>query len=92
MRLIKQTNNMDRRTAELKREFAKLPKQAHEYFRKITPKLTGNARSKTRFDAPDTINADYPYANRLNEGYSRKATEGMTKPTIKHIRSLIRKI
>jgi hypothetical protein len=83
---------MDRRLRDLNRELAKIPQQAHSFFRKTTPIKTGNARNKTSFDAPNTINADYPYANRLNEGYSRQAKDGMTRPTIQYIRSLIKKI
>lgn len=52
-----------------------------DYFRDITPKDTGNARSKTSTKG-DVIKADYAYAGRLDEGYSRQAPKGMTDPTI----------
>jgi len=83
---------METRLEKVKTELAKIPRKAHGHFVKTTPFKTGNARRKTVFNNPDTINADYPYANRLNEGWSRQATEGMTKPTIDYIRNEIRKI
>lgn len=52
-----------------------------DHFRDITPKLSGNARSKTRTQQ-NTIKADYAYAARLDEGYSRKAPGGMSEPSI----------
>jgi hypothetical protein len=56
-------------------------KRSGDYFKDITPKLTGNAQGKTRTQQ-NVINADYAYAGRLDEGYSRKAPNGMSDPTI----------
>jgi hypothetical protein len=80
--------------AKLKR-LGSVPPDAYQFFRKTTPIKSGNARKNTDYDSTETggtITGDYPYANRLNEGYSRQAPEGMTKPTIAHIRRLVRKI
>lgn len=90
--LRKLTNNISPRLKKLQKEFDKIPKQAHGEFKKITPIKTGNARRKTNYNGTDTIAADYNYANRLNEGYSKQAKDGMTKPTIDYIRGLVRKI
>lgn len=57
-----------------------LPLAAYDYFVKITPEDTGNAKRKTRL-AGDTIVADYPYSGRLDTGYSKQAPQGMVKPT-----------
>ena len=37
-----------------------------------------------------TINADYPYAKRLDQGYSKKAPRGMSKPTGEFIKALVK--
>lgn len=65
--------------------------QAWEYFRKITPRRTGNARRSTRL-INNRIVADYHYAEVLDRGRhmttrgirgSKQAPDGMSKPTIK---------
>ena len=70
-------------TSSLKRiqkKLAQVPKEAYTEFVSDTPIRSGNARRKTRLQGK-TINANYPYAKRLDEGYSQQAPEGMTKPT-----------
>jgi hypothetical protein len=72
-----------------------VPKDAYNEFKNVTPKLTGNAKQKTDFKEKafgGSIEGNYPYVNRLNEGYSRQAPEGMTDPTIDSIRANIRNI
>jgi hypothetical protein len=66
-----------------------LPKNMEEKFRESTPIRTGNARNSTRLKGDD-INADYHYAQRLQNGASRQAPEGMTKPTIDWVRKELR--
>jgi hypothetical protein len=65
-----------------------LPKEAYDYFVDSTPIRTGNARSKTRLRG-NTIDADYAYAERLDDGYSRQAPKGMTGPTEKFLQKRI---
>jgi hypothetical protein len=70
-----------------------LAREAYDYFRGITPIARvngGNARRSTRLQG-DEIQADYPYAQRLDDGYSPQAPKGMTKPTEKFIQEYIRK-
>lgn len=67
-----------------------LPGEAAEHFRSVTPIRTGNARSNTELRGGKNITANYAYANRLNEGYSGQAPQGMTEPTIAWIRSQLR--
>lgn len=62
------------------RELKKYPKDAEAEFVKLTPIKTGNARQNTRLKNNDTIVANYAYAQRLDEGHSRQAPDGMTKP------------
>ena len=55
-----------------------------------TPIRSGNARRKTSKDS-DEIKALYPYAVKLDQGYSTESPNGMTKPTIKAIRDYVRR-
>ena len=50
-------------------------------FRNITPKHTGNAKSKTKYDSR-RINANYDYASKLDSGWSQKAPDGMSGPAL----------
>ena len=66
--------------------------QAYNFFRDITPKDTGNARNKTTL-RNDTIQARYPYAGRLDRGWSKQfGGQGMSRPTLKFLRRLVRSI
>jgi hypothetical protein len=67
-----------------------LSKEGFKYFRSITPIRSGNARRNT-FRNGNEIEANYPYARRLDEGYSPQAREGMTQPTIAHMQEWIKK-
>jgi hypothetical protein len=64
---------------KLKRELGAVPKAAVTEYQKLTPVKSGNARRKTTLQG-NTIKANYPYAQRLDEGYSKQAPKGMTKP------------
>ena len=88
------TKGTDRMTADLTRrqaELSRVPQRAYEHFKSVTPKATGNARSKTRLRG-EVIEANYPYATRLDEGYSSKAPQGMTKPTEQFLQKTVDKI
>jgi len=67
-----------------------LAREAFDYFRGITPIRKGNARRSTHLQG-DEIQADYAYAQRLDDGYSPQAPRGMTRPTEKFIQEYIRK-
>lgn len=58
-------------------------------FVKNTPIKTGNARRHTSKTSSE-IDALYPYALRLDQGYSHQNPDGMIKPTIQAIRDYIR--
>lgn len=62
------------------KELELVPRQAYTFFRAHTPIRTGNARKKTIL-VQDTIQGNYPYAQRLDQGWSNQAPDGMTKPT-----------
>jgi len=68
-----------------------LARVAYPVFRDFTPVRGGNAKRKTRLKG-DTIHADYPYAKRLDEGYSKQnGGVGMTEPTLKAIQEYLDK-
>jgi len=72
----------------------KMADGAYKEFKINTPVRTGNARRNTSLIALSKdyfIQADYPYAQRLDEGYSKQRPAGMSKPTIDWIRSYISK-
>jgi len=61
---------------------------AYKAFVKNTPVRSGNARRNTR-KSGNAIDANYAYAQRLEEGYSRQAPKGMTEPTIEEVRDYV---
>ena len=63
---------------------------AHQEFVKNTPVDTGNARKNTK-QIRDEIRAEYPYAGRLDKGYSKQAPRGMVEPTIKWLQEYIKR-
>jgi len=58
--------------------------EAYQYFRDHTPIRSGNARRNT-VQKGDAIVAAYPYAGRLDTGYSKQAPDGMSDPTVNYI-------
>lgn len=81
-------------TASLRRiqsELDKLPQQAYDFWVKTTPKATGNARRKTVLKKNE-IQSNYAYAQRLDEGWSKQAPNGMSQPTEKFIQQRTDKI
>jgi len=70
---------------------AALPRQAFDVWVRNTPVRTGNARRHTRLNQR-TIQADYAYAERLDDGYSNQSPRGMSQPTEKFIQQQLNKI
>jgi hypothetical protein len=62
--------------------------KAGKYFKRITPKDKGYARSHTTY-SESGIKAQYPYAHRLDTGWSKQAPDGMSEPTEEYIEQLI---
>lgn len=90
-----QVKGVDALTSKLKKVQKKLnnvPDEAFDFFVKQTPIRSGNARRNTRLQNKETIQADYPYAKRLDEGYSKQSPKGMIKPTINFIRKRVKEI
>jgi hypothetical protein len=76
---------------KIKQELLKVPSQGLNEYQKLTPIQSGNARRNT-YLANNTIRVDYPYAQRLDEGYSKQAPKGMTLPWEAWFRNRIKKI
>jgi hypothetical protein len=76
---------------KIQRELSNLVSEAYQVFKDNTPVRSGNARKKTRLKG-DTILAAYPYARKLDGGWSRQNPDGMVKPTAKFIEQRLRKI
>jgi len=85
------TNNIKPLLEKQKKAIAKLPDEAYKVFVKETPVRSGNARRNTKLKK-NVINANYPYAQRLDEGYSKQSPEGMVKPTEEYIIDRFNKI
>lgn len=95
MGLRRLTNNIGPSLNKKSKLLAPLPRRGYEEFKKITPIRTGNAKSNTNFKNIPTggrVSGDYPYANRLNQGYSKQAPKGMTGPTIEYLRKEVKKV
>jgi hypothetical protein len=85
---------VDKISTNVKKKIAQLnavPAQAYTFFRAHTPVKTGNARSRTVLKK-DTIVAAYPYAQQLDDGRSRQAPDGMSKPTEAFVKNTTDKI
>lgn len=84
-------SNINNSIRRYQRQLDKLPREGHAEFKRITPIDTGNAKASTKLKG-NVVDARYNYANRLNEGYSKQAPQGMTDPTIDFLRKRVRQI
>ena len=69
MSVTLKVNTMTSSLKRMQKKLNQVPKEAYQEFVDETP-IQGK-----------TINANYPYAKRLDEGYSNQSPDGMTKPT-----------
>ena len=89
-----QITGVDNLTSNLKkiqRKLDKIPDEAYKVFVTNTPVRSGNARRNTKLKK-ETIEANYPYAQRLDDGYSKQSPKGMINPTIAFIRKRVKDI
>lgn len=75
--------------ARMARELEQLPQEVFDFWVRTTPKRSGNARRSTELRG-GVIHANYPYAQRLDEGHSRQAPRGMVEPTERFIANRVR--
>jgi hypothetical protein len=80
------------RISEIKKVLdpVKMAKEAHKVFYANTAIRTGNARRNTNL-YQNVIEANYPYAQRLDQGYSPQRPNGMTKPTMAFLKDYVKK-
>jgi len=84
-------NSLKSTVKSIQKKLNKLPSEAYTEFVKDTPIRTGNARRKTTLNG-NQINANYPYAQRLDDGYSPQSPDGMTKPTLAFVKKRLKQI
>jgi hypothetical protein len=88
---LKITDNLTPLLKSQIKELNDLIPRAYSEFLKNTPVRSGNARRRTTL-RKDVIEANYPYAKRLDEGYSKQSPDGMVKPTEDFIEQEFKKI
>lgn len=89
---IKLVNNKISKSLDgIVRKLESVPKEAFVEFVKDTPIRSGNARRKTKLRGNKII-AGYNYAQKLDEGFSKQAPDGMTKPTEDFIKKRVAQI
>ena len=91
MKIVLKTNRIAPALSRKQKTLNAVPAKSYEHFKSKTPIRSGNARRKTRLQGT-SIKADYPYAGRLDAGWSKQAPEGMVQPTIRYIKALIAEI
>lgn len=89
---VKMSNNIKTLVQKQKQKLNQLPDEAFKVFVKETPVRSGNARRNTKLKGKKEIQANYPYAQRLDQGYSKQSPEGMVQPTTDFIIKRFREI
>lgn len=75
----------------IQRGLSTVPNEVYRFWLRTTPRDRGNARSKT-FLKGDVIEANYPYAKRLDQGYSKQAPQGMSRPAASFFTRLMNRL
>jgi hypothetical protein len=88
---VKGVQKVTSNIAKIQAKLDKVPDEALKVFVANTPVRSGNARRNTKLQK-DSIKANYPYAKRLNEGWSKQSPKGMVEPTLQFIRKRIKQI
>lgn len=91
MKLRLKVSRIEPRLRKMRKELSSVPSEAYDFFKSVTPIRTGNARRKTRLQG-SSIKTEYPYAQRLDEGWSKQAPQGMTAPTIDFIKNRVEEL
>jgi len=88
---VKIVDNISSNIKQIQKKLKNLPAEVHKEFVRLTPIRSGNARRKTRLQGNE-IKAEYPYAKKLDEGYSPQAPDGMTKPIEAYVNKRLKQI
>lgn len=73
---------------DIQLDVVKAWRDSGKLFKDKTPVRTGNARSRTHLSS-ERISANYGYAGRLDDGWSKQAPKGMSDPTIDYFEKQI---
>lgn len=65
-------------------------KQTYNVYRNNTPIRSGNAKNRTKLETITRIAGRYPYAGKLDEGWSKQSPKGMTEPSLKALERFIK--
>lgn len=86
-------NNIKPNIQKIRQKLNNLPDEAYKVFVSETPVRSGNARRNTKLKkSSKQIQANYPYAKKLDEGHSKQSPDGMVQPTVEFIRKRFRDI
>jgi hypothetical protein len=88
---VKISGTINRDLDRIQRDLKAYPDQALTEFKSLTPIRSGNARRRTTL-RNNAIEADYPYAERLDSGWSQQAPQGMTRPFEQWVRARVKQI
>lgn len=88
---VKGINQIQTNLKKVQQKLNKVPDEAYKVFVQNTPIRSGNARRNT-VKKRNVIEAQYPYAKRLDEGYSKQSPKGMIQPTLDFIRKRVKQI
>jgi|LakMenE01Jun11ns_1017448.scaffolds.fasta_scaffold9922551_3 hypothetical protein len=84
MKIKINSKDLQKLVKDATREIRKIPREAHKYFKQITPRRNGYAQRNTVL-INNQIQANYDYAGALDDGKSRQAPKGMSEPTIEQM-------
>tara|TARA_R110000787_G_scaffold30308_3_gene81440 strand:+ start:5037 stop:5321 length:285 start_codon:yes stop_codon:yes gene_type:complete len=85
MTVRKTKDTMTPSLERLNRQIPKIVDEAYKHFVRITPRRSGNARRRT-LKKRNQIQLRYPYAKRLDTGWSKQAPDGMSDPTLDYLK------
>jgi hypothetical protein len=91
---IKIDNQLSKDLARIQKQLQNYPQEALAEYKNLTPKARvngGNARRNTTLKG-SRIEANYPYAQRLDSGWSKQAPQGMTKPFLQWVSRRMKQI
>ncbi|CAB4153746.1 hypothetical protein UFOVP635_24 [uncultured Caudovirales phage] len=89
---VKIQDNITKDLKNIRKQLDAIPKKAAIKYRELTPINSGNARRNTFLFGKDVIRANYPYAERLDKGWSSQAPKGMTSEITKWLDSEVKSI
>jgi hypothetical protein len=92
MKISKTNDAITPSLQRIQSDLQRVPEQTYREWVKNTPIRSGNARRRTRLENNKTINAAYPYARPLDQGSSRQAPQGMSRPALNYMKQLLRRI